>query len=65
MKEPALTLCFDPPLGPEPARCRVTNASRQLGTTVVDVDGRELAIGPGESVDGVFRLGAIAKGGGA
>lgn len=60
MKEPVLVLCFDPPLGREPMRSRVTNASRQLGTTVVDVDGRELVLGPGESVEAVFRLGAVA-----
>jgi hypothetical protein len=61
VKEPVLVLCFDPPLGREPTRSRVTNASRQLGATVCDVDGRELALGPGESVEAVFRLGAIAK----
>lgn len=60
MKEPELVLCFDPPLGAKPMRSRVTNASRQLGTVVCDVDGRELALGPGESVEAVFRLGAVA-----
>lgn len=63
MKEPILVLCFDPPVGPEPTRCRVTNASRQLGTVVCDADGRELAVGPGESVEAVFVLGRIARGG--
>jgi len=61
MKEPILVLCFDPPLGREPTRARVTNASRQLGATVCDIDGREFALGPGESVDGIFRLGAVAR----
>jgi hypothetical protein len=61
VKEPVLVLCFDPPVGREPMRSRVMNASRQLGATVCDVDGRELVLGPGESVEAVFRLGTIAR----
>lgn len=62
MKEPEVVLCFDPPLGLEPMRCRVTNQSRQLGMTVCDVDGREIRLAPGESAEAVLRLGCIARG---
>lgn len=62
MKEPELVLTFDPPVGAEPTRSRVTNASRQLHATVVDVDGREHTLAPGQTVAGTFALGSIAGG---
>ena len=57
-----MTLTFDPPLGPAPQVTRVTNGSRQLRATVVDVDGREITIAPGEAVEARLVLGAIAMG---
>lgn len=58
----AVVLAFDPPVGFVPVRSRVTNHSPQLRMTVCDVDGRELRLGPGESVEAVFKLGTIAGG---
>lgn len=52
-------LSFDPPLGFEPQVTRVTNLSRQLGITVRDVDGREVRIEPGGTVEGRFRIGGM------
>lgn len=64
MKDPrdGLVLSFDPPVGPEPTRSRVTNASRQLAATVCDTDGREIRLAPGESAEAVFRFGTITRG---
>lgn len=55
-------LSFEPPLGFVPQVTRVTNLSRQLGITVRDVEGREHRIGPGETIEGRFVIGAVAMG---
>lgn len=59
---PEVVLSFEPPLGLVPQVTRVTNASRQLRTTVCDVDGREHTLGPGETVESRFVIGAVAMG---
>ena len=58
--KPGLVLVFDPPVGPEPTRCLVTNASMNLRATVCDVDGCEITLAPGETKEAVLVLGRIA-----
>lgn len=62
LRGPGLVLVFDPPLGLEARRTLITNASASLRATVRDVDGKETVLRPGESVEGVFRLGCVSGG---
>lgn len=58
---PDVVLQFDPPLGKDPQRCLITNASANLRATVRDVEGKETVLRPGQSVEGVFLLGTVSR----